>query len=95
MPCTDWDAPARDRVEARELIDRLTRMLCTALGTCEAKGIKSVFAPGSEIALWWADHKKKDANRLAREAAERRKEEAKKAALAKLSTEEKAALGLK
>src|SRR5690242_13382594 len=44
---------------------------------------------------WWASHKEQDRLRKLQEAARQRKEEARQSALAKLTPEEKQALGLK
>jgi hypothetical protein len=48
-----------------------------------------------KIRAWWREHKKRDTERRVREAEKRRKADLKASALAKLSEEEKAALGIK
>lgn len=47
------------------------------------------------VEVWWHNHKQDDAERRAREAAERRKEELRASGLSKLTPEERAALGIK
>jgi hypothetical protein len=47
------------------------------------------------VETWWKAHKKKDEERRVREEATRRKEELKASALAKLTPEEKMAIGIK
>ena len=49
----------------------------------------------AEIVKWWTDHQAEDAKRLALEEAKQSAERLKREALAKLSPEERAALGLK
>jgi hypothetical protein len=56
---------------------------------------KEVGVKRRTVEAWWRKHKAEDEARRVREAAEKRKTELKAAALAKLSEEEKAALGIK
>jgi hypothetical protein len=47
------------------------------------------------VEIWWHKHKEEDAERRAREAAEKQRETLRHAALSKLTLEERAALGIK
>ena len=87
--------------EARELKDRLdavTRMLCGVLTQLEtAEPVKIGDLP-TETQEWWSAHKTADAKRLATEAEVRRREQEtadlRVRARAKLTPEERKALGL-
>ena len=102
MPCqsydSSWDSGDDDRRKIRELkkqADMLARIACKALGELENNKIEDLLLlRDEEVRTWWAKHKEDD--RKAREAREARERRAaiKKAALAKLSEEEKELLGI-
>jgi hypothetical protein len=102
MPCIYDDDGESDRQQRAEL-DKLTRMLCTVLGSLEELDQDKAFGKGwlwdrvigtKEIEDWWKKHKEKDRKR--EEENKRRAEEQKKKqdALSKLSKAERKLLGL-
>lgn len=102
MPCqsysTDWAETSNDRdiKRLKKEADMLARIACKALTELENNKIEDLLLlRDDEVRTWWAEHKEADRKaREAREAKERR-EAKKKAALAKLSEEDKILLGLK
>jgi hypothetical protein len=93
MPCSDWSeydriATPELRVSEREVerltekVHFLTAQLCWAMNEVDNYGASAVPA---ELERWWKEHKMLD---------ERRRQEVKKAALAKLTPEERELLGL-
>jgi hypothetical protein len=102
MPCmsyeTNWARESND-YEVRRVkreADRLARIACQAMQALEDMGRADfLLLKDTEVREWWTAHK--EADRKAREAAEAklRREELKRAALAKLTPEERAALGVK
>ena len=101
MPCQSYDSSwdhGSDERRIRELkkqADMLARIACKALAELENNNIEDMLLlKDDEVRTWWAKHKEDDRKaKEAREARERR-EAKKKAALAKLSEEEKSLLGL-
>jgi hypothetical protein len=89
MPCQSCGTPSDDR-EARERLDTITRLACEYCKSLERAG--KVVPTWAE--KWWRQHIKEDAARRAFEIEERRQKGAKKAARAKLSPAERAALGI-
>ncbi len=102
MPCqsydSSWDQHDSDRDKIRELkkqADMLARIACKALQELEDNKIEDmILLRDDEVRVWWQKHKEDD--RRAREAREARERRAaiKKAALSKLSEEEKEVLGI-
>jgi hypothetical protein len=100
MPCYDGGGPSYSdntdelrRMKAR--IDLLARVACRALTELEDNGIADfLLLRDDETREFWEKHKEFDRKRRAAEAEKLRLEEVKKAALAKLTDEEKAALGI-
>jgi hypothetical protein len=102
MPCmsyeTNW-ARNSDDYEVRKVkreADRLARIACQAMQALEDMGKADfLLLKDSEVREWWTAHK--EADRKAQAAAEEklRREELKALALAKLTPEERAALGIK
>lgn len=106
MPCRDEWAEEQDRKAAFRELAMVRASLCAVLTFIE--GDKSAFdamlkdidwkeagVSKREFLAWWEDHKVEDAMRRKQEAAERRAKEIRKAALAKLTPEEKKILGVK
>ena len=102
MPCqsydSSWDNYDSDRDKIRELkkqADMLARIACKALQELEDNKIEDmILLRDDEVRVWWQKHKEDDRKaREAREAKERRAA-IKKAALSKLSEEEKEVLGI-
>jgi hypothetical protein len=84
---------------SRKEIDKLTRMLCGLCGELEAVNYddeegKSIFRQVKGLPKWWETHKRQDAQRLAKEREDRINERKKKAALKKLTKEERKLLKL-
>jgi hypothetical protein len=106
MPCQDydsrwddsWSKKARDAdtKAIKEHTDKLARIACKAMTELVKSGHADFLVlKDDEVREWWEKHQ--EADRKAREKEERKKERIKirRAALRKLSEEEKIALGLK
>ena len=102
MPCRDYEsqwASNSDDYEIRKLkasADKLARIACRAMeALTEAGQADFLLLKDDETREWWVAHQAAD--RRAREQAEAkiRREELKAAALAKLTQEEREALGIK
>ena len=100
MPCYDGSGPSYsdNTYEMRQMKERndlLARVACRALTELEDNGIADLLLlRDDETREFWEKHKEFDRKRRAAEAEKLRLEEVKKAALAKLTDEEKAALGI-
>jgi hypothetical protein len=102
MPCRDYgsdDVSPTDSWQYRDLKERadmLARIACKAMTELENNKIEDLLLlRDDEVRTWWAKHK--EADRKAREKEQRKQERIRlrRAALRKLSEEEKIALGLK
>ena len=111
MACRDGVSGGPDDEDLRKLevrLNKVTRLLCALCrsleGTAYANLVQSL--EKGELGKWWLKHKKDDEKRVkekirkkkARRAEQKREEErakVKAAALAKLSIEERAALGFR
>ncbi len=103
MPCRDYESDRysspTDSWQYREIKDRadmLARIACKAMTELENNKIEDLLLlRDDEVREWWAKHK--EADRKAREKEERKQERLRlrRAALRKLTAEEKVALGLK
>lgn len=93
MPCRDDYAAAEYAADQTRKIDRLAEMLCGLCTRVEAVD-SDLIQEDKKLAKWWETHKRRDAEHKARVAEEKRVKKLKRAALAKLSDEEVAALGL-
>ena len=103
MPCRDYESDSyrspTDSWQYRDLKERadmLARIACKAMTELENNKIEDLLLlRDDEVRTWWAAHK--EADRLAREKEQRKQERIRlrRAALRKLSEEEKVALGLK
>ena len=103
MPCRDYASDSysspTDSWQYRDLKDRadmLARIACKAMTELENNKIEDLLLlRDDEVREWWAKHK--EADRKAREKEERKQERLRlrRAALRKLTAEEKIALGLK
>lgn len=100
MPChSDWnDFDDHDRT--RKELDRTTQMLCACcekLDELAGLGLKVYGEPVNVppvAAAWWAKHKEADAKRKKAEAEKAARDALRATALAKLSAEERKALGI-
>jgi len=89
MPCQSYSD--RDLLAfSRKEIDDLTRMLCAICRDTERRGFGM---PNDEITTWWTDHKRKDAERKARESASMERSAVREKALLKLTQVEREVLG--
>jgi hypothetical protein len=103
MPCRSYDDDWRssdfddDKIrKLKEQADKLARIACKAMTELENNQIEDLLLlRDDEVREWWAKHK--EADRKAREKEQRKQERIRlrRAALRKLSEEEKVALGLK
>jgi len=103
MPCRDYESDSysspTDSWQYRDLkarADMLARIACKAMTELENNRIEDLLLlRDDEVREWWAKHK--EADRKAREKEQRKQERIRlrRAALRKLSEEEKIALGLK
>ena len=102
MPCRSYDDDWRsyndgDKIrKLKEQADMLARIACKAMTELENNKIEDLLLlRDDEVREWWAKHK--EADRKAREKEQRKQERIRlrRAALRKLSEEEKVALGLK
>lgn len=92
-------AAARSYYGAPERHDELTRYLCKLVSKLDAADLDRVVYNGRssmarKLADWWENHQVADAKREAAEAAEAKRQELRLSALAKLTREELAALGV-
>jgi hypothetical protein len=102
MPCRSYDDDWRssddgDKIrKLKEQADMLARIACKAMTELENNKIEDLLLlRDDEVREWWAKHR--EADRKAREKEQRKQERIRlrRAALRKLSDEEKIALGLK
>lgn len=93
MPCQDPDADREELAVQAAKIHRLTKALCAQLRSLEAQGLSHLIHPS--LRGFWQKHKEADERR--RQAEERRleQERQKRAAVAKLTPEERRLLGLR
>jgi hypothetical protein len=103
MPCRDYDSDTPKRAEdfAHHFLHagETAELLCSLMKNIESAKVEanadlSWIVP-TNVALWWEQHKIRDKEKAAVEAAARKTKELRGKALAKLSVEEKLALGLK
>ena len=91
MPCrSDYDEAA-ERADLRRELDRVTDMLCWA---CEVIDVAEL-EWRADVRQWWSKHQESDQARRADELRRLKIAETRDQALAKLSAEERAALGLR
>jgi hypothetical protein len=102
MPCQSYDtawAAGSDDYEVRKLkkeADRLARIACRAMEALTQAGQADfLLLKDDETREWWIKHQEDDRRAQEKEAARLRREQVKQDALAKLTTEEREALGIK
>lgn len=102
MPCmsysSNWAKNSNDRdIQAlKQEADKLARIACKALQALEDMGKEDfILLKDDEVREWWQQHQEADRRARAAEEAKRLKKEARARAIAKLTDEEKALLGLK
>jgi hypothetical protein len=106
LTCLNWEHPewvtrfaARGSCHKEEL-DRATALLCESCSGMNEEQQRVIIYDGRNpdarsLADWWDRHQESDRRRLAAEADEARRRELRTAALAKLSPEEREALGIR
>ena len=101
MPCMDYEGDILPKIgynaekEYKARLDKLARIACKALTELEKNSIAyDLLATDDEVATWWQKHKADDARAEAKRQKAQIKARIKQEALAKLSEEEKLALGL-
>lgn len=88
MPCTYYTPEEERQLAARETekykaeLDKVTRLLCDVCRAFGPDDKTHFFSEVRGLKSWWSKHKKKDANRIRKEA------------LAKLTPEERKVLGV-
>ena len=97
MPCRDYMDTPEYQADMQKKCDMLSRIACKALQHIEdsGDGLEILILKDPEIAEWWTAHKeadRKEQEKIKKEAEEKR---IRKAALAKLTPEEKRILRLK
>jgi hypothetical protein len=102
MPCRDYETTSDYsdyEAEIRALTkqnDRLARIACKAMTALEEAGQEDfLLLKDEEVREWWKKHKEADAKAKAEREEKARIARIKKEALAKLSAEERQALGIK
>lgn len=90
MPCRcdGWEEEENERMH--KLMDKLTRMLCTASKAMDNRGVKM----SNEHLEWWKQHQEFDRKRAEQEKKERQEELLRKRAIAKLTPEERKLLDI-
>jgi hypothetical protein len=102
MPCmsydTQWAAGSSD-YDIRRLkqeADRMARIACKAMeALTRADQADFLLLKDDEVREWWIKHQEDDRRAQEKEAARLRREQVKRDALAKLTDEERVALGIK
>lgn len=93
MPCRD-DRDNGSDTYTQDKLDKVTRQLCRISRKLEKDGLLDKYTD-REHTTWWNAHKEADEKRLAAEAAERARRELAANARAKLTPEERTALGIR
>jgi len=76
-------------------LDRVSRLLCWVLqNNKNVIDFESSIKNDKDLTKWWEQHQKIDKERMERLEAEKKKQQLKKMALSKLTTEERKALGI-
>ena len=97
MPCMSYDdRPDYSDREWKRKTDLLARIACKAMDALERTGQEDfLLLKDDEVREWWAAHKEADAKAQAARAEKERHAELRRAALAKLTVEERKVLGIK
>lgn len=95
MPCRDergYGPEYIDNTQTQLRLDAATRVACEVLGRYTARYGVDTLSKGAQN--WWSIHQAADKRRKAKEEEARTRQRVKVAALAKLTAEERKALGL-
>ena len=90
MPCRDEGADAHEKNELRDKVNHLTAMLCAV---CEQLDVLNVAPSDPAACKWWAEHLVSDELRRKAKAEADRQKQIRTDALAKLTPEQRRALG--
>lgn len=98
MPCytevTEEDIAARYRSEFRHNSD-VAEMLCSVLRKEEREGVLIAEWYGDTVARWWKEHQERDRKKNEAERKAKKERDKRKAAVDKLTPEERRLLGIK
>lgn len=101
MPClSSQGMGSGEDYEARRKVEKLEAMLCALIrmtgleAALEGADWQNAGVGGQELRAWWQEHQQKDAARKERERLAAEAEARREEALAKLTEEERVALGL-
>lgn len=96
MPCQSYETNYYVDDTNKRVADKLARLLCGSLMWLEKhdKNAYTQLLEWPELADWWTEHQKADAEEAARKAKLIAEKKAKKAALKKLTPEERKLLGV-
>ena len=83
-----YDKRVYDKHLSKEHLDEKTKELCSKLQNTDVSKFSL------EMQMWWRDHQKADKDKLQKEIAEQKNNEAREIALSKLSDYERELLGL-
>jgi hypothetical protein len=96
MPCYATGSAEGDAnlsaQEARLEASKATRVLCEVLNWLDDRGL--VDLQSADVRLWWEEHKKVDAKRVAKSRAEKQRDRRRAALLESLTEEERELLGI-
>ena len=96
MPCRDEGAERDAHKETRRRLDDVTEMLCAVLDALEtAEEPVRIDHLHITTQQWWSKHKAQDVQRIAEERRLEQQRETRARAYAKLTPEERRALGFK
>lgn len=98
MPCQDYGSNDYSYTDfaLKRRADMLARIACKAMTELERQGTQDfLLLRDEEVRVWWEQHKIDDARAADERRRKRQEAKKKKEALAKLSAEERALLGLK
>ena len=96
MPCRDYEDDRQYDYEVKAQNDRLARIACKAMNELVKSGYADfLLLKDDEVREWWDKHQEADRKAKEQAAEKRRINKLKKEALAKLTDEEKAVLGIK
>jgi hypothetical protein len=98
MPCRDYYSDFYESAESARRLDRATRLLCALIKgvQCNDAGIYMAvdIQQDGDLERWWKAHQAADNEQREQEHQRQKQAEIKKSAIAKLTGEERAALGV-
>lgn len=95
MPCHDYGIAEAHYDDCKRRKDDIVRMFCAVLSRLESEGVVNSYTHEVKgLPEWWEDHKERDRQRLAAEAAEKERKRLRRSGLKKLTKAEREALDL-